>query len=185
MAIAERTSKPSFDGSRVRLRPVVEDDLRKLFEWDNDPEITRWAGKRFEKEMDARDWYLSRNGLQRKTFSIETSEGKLIGEIEVINISWRLHTAEIRVFIGEKNLWDRGLGEESVRTLVCGLFRTTSLTQVFLRVDQQNRRARRCYTKVGFKPRGLVHLDWEPDKPSALVLMVVAREQIACGNAPA
>lgn len=164
------------------MRPVVEGDLDKLVQWDNDPEITRWAGKRFEQDEDAREWYLAGNGLQRRTFGIEASSGELIGEIEVINISWRLHTAEIRLFIGKKDLWDGGLGEESVRALVCGLFRTTSLTQVFLRVDQQNRRARRCYAKVGFKPRGLVHLDWEPDRPAALVLMMIDRSELACGD---
>jgi len=141
-----------FEGPRVRLRPAAEPDLPKLMEWDNDPEITRWAGKRFDKYEEAREWYLSRANI-RKTFVIEV-DGRVIGEIEIINISWRLHTGEMRIFIGDKSLWNRGLGEESVRALVNGLFKTTSLEEVFLRVNKANRRARRCYEKVGFKPEG-------------------------------
>jgi RimJ/RimL family protein N-acetyltransferase len=160
----------------VRLRPVIEDDLPKLAEWDDDPEITRWAGKRFEQDEDAREWYLSGGNLQRRTFAIETRRDGLIGEIEVINISWRLHSAEIRILIGRKDLWDQGLGEESMRVLVHGLFQSTSLTEVFLRVDEGNRRARRCYAKVGFKPRGRVHL--RSDKPSTLVLMKLDRRDL-------
>jgi len=157
------------------LRPVVESDLARLAEWDSDPEITRWAGKRFERNEEAREWYLSGTSLQRKTFAIEGDQGELIGEIEVINISWRLHTAEIRILIGKKDLWDQGIGEESMRALVCGLFRTTSLTEVFLRVDEDNQRARRCYAKVGFRPQGRVHLGWGMDKPASLLLMRITR----------
>ena len=175
MAIVERKTGAVFSGPRVRLRPVQENDLPCLVKWDNDPEITRWAGKRFEGDEDAREWYLSRRNLQRKTFAIEVEGLGLIGEIEVINISWRLHTAELRIFIGKKGLWNQGLGEESVRALMQGLFSTTSLEEVFLRVDEDNERAKRCYSKVGFRPKGRVRLEADPDKPSCLLLMTLTR----------
>lgn len=163
----------------MRLRPTVEPDLPKLLAWDNDPEITRWAGKRFERYEEAREWYLSRRSLQRRTFAIEMGDGELIGEIEVSNISWRLHTAEMRIFIGDRALWDRGLGEESVRVLVSGLFETTSLNELFLKVDETNLRAKRCYAKVGFRARGKVRLTWDEDKPSCLVLMTLSRREMS------
>lgn len=176
MAIAEHRSVLRFAGPRVRLRPIEESDLPFLMKWDNDPEITRWAGKRFEDDADAREWYLTRRNLQRKTFAIESDEHGLIGEIEVINISWRLHSAELRIFIGEKELWNMGLGEEAVRILVRGLFEKTTLEEIFLRVDEDNLRARRCYLKVGFRPKGRIKMDTNPDKPSTLVLMTLTRE---------
>lgn len=164
-----------FTGSRVRLRAVQEEDLPCLVKWDNDPEITQWAGRRFEDYQDAREWYLSRRSLQRKTYAIETDDMGLIGEIEVMNISWRLRTAELRIFIGKKELWSQGLGEDSVRALMQGLFDTTSLEEVFLRVDEDNVRARRCYSKVGFRPKGRVQLRNDDDKPSTLLLMTLSR----------
>ena len=160
-----------LEGPRVRLRPAAEPDLPKLMEWDNDPEITRWAGKRFERHEEAREWYLSRAN-SRKTFVIEV-DGKVIGEIEIINISWRLHTGEMRIFIGDKSLWDRGLGEESVRVLVEGLFETTSLEEVFLRVNKANRRARRCYEKVGFRPEGRLRTG-----DGEIILMILRRGEL-------
>jgi RimJ/RimL family protein N-acetyltransferase len=152
--------------------------MSKLLAWDNDPEITRWAGKRFDRDEEAREWYLSRKNLQRRTFAIEIGDDELIGEIEVINISWRLHTAEMRIFIGDRDLWDRGLGEESVRALACGLFETTSLNELFLRVEEQNHRAKRCYAKVGFKVRGKVRLGHGEDKPLSQLLMTVSRREL-------
>jgi RimJ/RimL family protein N-acetyltransferase len=156
LAIAEHKPGPGFVGPRVRLRPILESDLPILMKWDNDPDITRWAGKRFEDDADAREWYLARRNLQRKTFAIESNEHGLIGEIEVINISWRLHTAELRIFIGQKELWNRGLGEEAVRVLVSGFFENTTLREIFLKVDEDNLRAQRCYRKVGFRPKGRI-----------------------------
>ncbi len=178
MSIVERKRGPVFSGPRVKLRPVIEGDLPHLMRWDNDPEIIRWAGKRFEDDADARAWYLSGRNLQRKTFAIEAEGAGLIGEIEVINISWRMHSAELRVFIGEKDLWNKGLGEESVRALICGLFDTTSLSEVFLRVDEGNERAKRCYTKVGFRPRGRIRIENRLDRPSTLVLMTLTRDSL-------
>lgn len=183
MAIGEQKKGRTFSGPRVRLRPVEEVDLPALIRWDNDPEITRWAGKRFEEDGDAREWFLAKNSLQRKTFAIDTVDFGLIGEIEVFNISWRLRKAELRVFIGVRNLWDRGLGEEAVRALTQGIFQTTSLEEVFLRVDDDNERAKRCYQKVGFRPKGRISLRDEVDRPSSLVLMTLTPRSLEVSGA--
>lgn len=159
-----------LDGEKVRLRPVEDEDIPKLMEWENDADIVRWAGKKFQTVEDAREWHL-RPTLQHRTFAIELLDGRLIGEIEVLNITWRTRTAEIRVFIGEKDLWDRGLGEDAVSTLVNAFFRATALQEIFLRVDQNNGRARRCYQKVGFRPEGRVTCRWEDGSRRTLVLM--------------
>lgn len=178
MAILVNGSNPFFAGFRVRLRSVSAADLTKLIEWDNDPEITQWAGKRFTRDEEAKRWYLSGNSLQRRTFAIELTQGDLIGVIEVMNISWRLHTAEIRILIGEKHLWGKGLGEEAMRILASILFKSTSLRKVFLRVSDENIRAKRCYQKVGFKPQGKIRLDLGSDKPESMTLMTLTPQDL-------
>ncbi len=159
-----------LEGRKVRLRPVEDGDIPQLMEWEKDAEIIRWAGKKFESVKDARDWHL-RSTLQHRTFAIELLDGQMIGEIELLNISWRLRTAEMRVYIGEKRLWDRGLGEDAVKTLVQGYFSTTALQEIFLRVDEDNARARRCYQKVGFKAEARLTAKWEDGSPRTLLLM--------------
>jgi len=159
-----------LEGEKVRLRPVENEDIPRFLEWEKDAEIARWAGKKFDTVEDARDWHL-RPSLQHRTFAIELLDGRLIGEIEVLNIVWKTGTAEIRVLIGEKDLWDRGLGEDAVSTLVNAYFRITALQEIFLRVDEDNGRAKRCYQKVGFKPEGKVTCKWEDGSPRTLLLM--------------
>ncbi|HHY76258.1 MAG TPA: GNAT family N-acetyltransferase [Firmicutes bacterium] len=159
-----------LEGEKVRLRPVEDDDIPKLVEWENDADIVRWAGKQFDTVEDAREWHLKPT-LQHRTFAIELLDGRLIGEIEVLNITWKTGTAEIRVFIGEKDLWNRGLGEDAVSTLVKAYFASTSLKEIFLRVDEENRRARRCYQKVGFRTEGRVTCRWEDGSRRTILLM--------------
>lgn len=159
-----------LEGERVRLRPVEDRDIPQLMEWEKDADIVRWAGKKFETVEDARDWHL-RPTLQHRTFAIELYDGRLIGEIEVLNITWKTGTAEMRVFIGEKDLWDRGLGEDAIHTLVNAYFTMTALQEVFLRVDEDNIRARRCYQKVGFKAEARLTAKWEDGSMRTLLLM--------------
>lgn len=159
-----------LQGEKVRLRPVQDEDIPKLVEWDNDKNIVRWAGKKFENREDAKEWHL-KSTLQRRTYAIELLSGRLIGEIEVLNISWRLKTGEMRVYIGEKDLWDQGLGEDAVRTLTAGFFNLTALEELFLRVDEENFRARRCYEKAGFRVEGRLRHEREDGCPRTLLLM--------------
>lgn len=168
----------SFEGNLVRLRPVNEKDLPKLIEWDENKEISRWVGKKFSCRAEAREWYLGTRRVDRKTFAIETHGGKLIGEIEVLNISWRLHTGEMRVFIGDKNYWDKGFGTDAVYTFVKGLFGNSALEKIFLRVDEDNFRARRCYQKVGFKAVGRIRFSSKRSVPSKLLLMEITTRDI-------
>lgn len=174
MAVVRQNGGPVFRGPRVTLRPTTEEDLPRLLAWENDPEISRWAGKRFECDEEAREWYICGNNLQRRTFAIELANGEVIGETEVINISWRLHTAEIRIFIGDRSVRDRGFGEESVKALASGLFETTCLAELFLQVDETNHRAKRCYEKVGFRAVGRVCVR-DGDKLSTILLMTLSR----------
>lgn len=168
---------PVYEGKRVWLRPVREKDLPQLIKWDSDQEINHWAGKKFSCRDEARRWYLEGRTPDRRTYAIETRERELIGEIEVMNISWRLHMGELRIFIGKKELWGTGIGAEAVYAFVEGLFQSTTLKKIFLRVDEKNLRAKQCYLKVGFKPRGRVKFGRRTDSPGSLLLMEISDAQ--------
>ncbi len=166
-----------LSGDKVRLRVITERDLPKLMEWDEDEEICRWAGKKFSCRDEARDWYLEKPPVSKRTLAIETLDGRFIGEIEILNVSWKLHTGELRVVIGEKNYWNRGIGEDAVFTFAKWVFENYSIKTIYLRVDRENHRARRCYAKVGFKPVGRVKF-----ASMHLILMEISKEQFLEGH---
>lgn len=167
-----------YVGEKVRLRPVTEADVDRLVEWDQDDEIARWMGKKFKDKQEARMWYLAGSGNQRMIFAIETLWGRLIGEIEVLNISWKLHTAEMRIFIGDREFQNKGYGRDAVQTLLSALFRETALDEVYLRVDSENKRAIRCYTHAGFKLKGQIRFNPGRDMPERMFLMAVRRDSM-------
>ncbi len=170
----------AFVGERVGLRPVQGFDILKLVEWDADDEISGWAGKKFERAEDATDWYLGAHPLKRRSYVIEISTPRrIIGEIELVNVSWRLHMGEMRVFIGEKGLWGQGLGTDAVRTFVKGMFERTALREIFLRVDSENERARRCYAKVGFRAQGTVTVRCPGGGSQSLILMRIRKGDLS------
>lgn len=166
----------------VRLRAITENDLAKLIKWDEDKEISRWAGKKFACRDEARDWYLENPPLNKRTFAVDTLDGKLIGEVEIVNISWRLHTGELRVVIGEKSYWNQGIGTDAIFTFVKWVFETYSIETIYLRVDKQNHRARRCYAKVGFQPVGQVRFSSDRSVSGGvstqLILMKITKNQL-------
>jgi RimJ/RimL family protein N-acetyltransferase len=168
-------------GAMVRLRAVTEGDLAKLLEWDGDEEVSRWAGKKFSCRAEARNWYLDKPPADKRTFVIETLEGELIGEIEILNICWRLHTGELRVVIGEKDHWNKGLGTDAVVTFTRWVFETYSIDTIYLRVDKENYRARRCYAKARFRPVGRIKFSPErstvPGVSKHLILMKITRNE--------
>lgn len=171
MAIEE---SEAFKGSLTRLRKITPEDLDILYSWDRDGDVKRWVGSKFSSKDDAMDWYFGGSPLQRILFAVETLSGRIIGEVEIVNISWRLHSGELRIFIGEKDYRNRGYGTDALRTLVKGLFKTTSLKEIILRVDAENLRAKRCYEKAGFKPLGIAKVK---DRRS-LILMNVGRAAV-------
>ncbi|HAF66489.1 MAG TPA: hypothetical protein DCG91_01710 [Clostridiales bacterium UBA9857] len=168
-------------GTMVRLRAVTEDDLPRLLEWDEDEEISRWAGKKFSCRREARDWYLDNPPANKRTFIIETLDGEVIGEVEILNICWRVHTGELRIVIGEKDRWNQGYGTDAVVTFTKWVFDTYSIETIYLRVDKENYRARRCYAKSGFKPVGRLNFSPErnldPGMSRHIILMKITRSE--------
>ncbi len=103
---------------------------------------------------------------------------RIVGEIELMNISWRLHMGEMRILIGEKDLWGKGFGTDAVQTFVRGVFESTTLEEIFLRVDEENKRARRCYAKAGFRPQGRVTVTPSGEPPHSMVLMKIRKDDV-------
>ncbi len=177
----ESTQRYTFLGSRVGLRPVQENDIDQLIKWDSDEEIVKWTGKQFSGKEEARSWYLHKHHLLRRSFVIELREGTSIGEIQVVNISWRLRSAEIRVAIGETRFWSKGFGQDAISALLKGLFRSTSLREIYLRVDDENTRAKKCYCRIGFKAKGKVEVPTGEGRDGfrRLILMTITQETFA------
>lgn len=150
-----------YRGTKVQLGPLERKHLSKNVKWLNDPEVTKYL--RFFEPIGIEEeqrWYedlLKDNS--RKVYAIRIVDGDYIGNLQLSNIDLHDRKAELGILIGEKNLWGKGYGTEAVELAVRLAFEGLNLNRVYLRTLTSNKRARRCYEKVGFKEEGILRQD--------------------------
>ena len=147
-------------GERIRLRAVEREDVKKFFEWVNDPEVTFGLSLYLPMSMtDEEKWFerASSRAPNEKPLAIEVHAGdswRLIGNCTFFNLDTLAHSAEIGIMIGDKSAWNQGLGTETVELLLRHGFETLNLNRIFLSVYADNPRAKRAYEKAGFVHEG-------------------------------
>jgi RimJ/RimL family protein N-acetyltransferase len=145
-----------IEGRLIRLRPVERGDLPAFVRWINDPEVTEFL--KLEPPMSLEDeeaWFAHMLRSKDKVFSIDSKDGRLIGNICTVNLDWRNRRTEIGIMIGEKDLWSCGYGRDAILTLVGYLFEELNLNRVGLLTDSANTRALSCYERCGFHREGI------------------------------
>lgn len=147
-------------GEHVRLRAVEREDVKHFFEWVNDPEVTFGLSLYLPMSMtDEERWFenLANRAPNEKPFGIDLRDGgdwRLIGNCTFFNIDANARSAELGIMIGDKSIWNKGYGTETMELLLRHGFETLNLNRVMLMVYAYNPRAIRTYEKAGFKHEG-------------------------------
>ena len=144
-------------GEKCYLSPPDDSDAERIRAWDNDLEVLLAA---------------SMDGISTPASALYTSpdqRSKLLDHMMMIvdletdaPIGWcalfyRIpanRRAHLGIIIGEKSSWGQGYGEEAIRLMLEYGFGVLNLNSVELGVYAFNRRAIRCYEKVGFRKIG-------------------------------
>jgi RimJ/RimL family protein N-acetyltransferase len=151
-----------IEGKRVRLRSLELSDLDEIMKYWNDMELRNLVGSADRDPMsrnDEEEWIRNswKQRQERKAFhfAIETiSDNKLIGGTGLFEIDWTSRSAMVGVSIYSPEYWGKGYGEESMNLLLSFAFRNLNLNRVELDTFDFNKRAQKCYLKVGFKEVG-------------------------------
>ncbi len=147
--------------SRIRLRPIEREDLPRFTAWFADVEVRQFLGRYLPMSMASEEkWFeemLTRPEDERPmAIDLHAGEGtwRHIGSAGYQSIDWRNRSAEVGVAIGEKSMWNQGLGTEVMEALLRHGFDMLNLNRIFLRVFDSNQRAMRAYEKAGFVLEG-------------------------------
>jgi aminoglycoside 6'-N-acetyltransferase len=142
----------TLHGARVTLRRATQTDIPELARIRSAEEVRRWW--RGDEDMTA----AVAEDLDQpdvETFVIE-HEGRVAGAIQ-----WQAETepdyrhANIDIYL-DPALHRRGLGSDAIRTLVRHLIADRGHHRLVIDPAADNTAAIGCYTKVGFKPVGLM-----------------------------
>jgi len=141
-------------GERIYLSPINIDDYEEYTKWINDLDISINLGNAHQiYSLQKEKEYLKE--VSKNNFAIITeAEDQLIGNCGLMNVDSVHQQAELGIFIGEKDYWDKGLGAEAVKLLLNYGFNLLNLHNILLKVFSYNERAIKCYKKVGFKEIG-------------------------------
>jgi UDP-4-amino-4,6-dideoxy-N-acetyl-beta-L-altrosamine N-acetyltransferase len=142
-------------GDRIILRAIDRQDLPDYVRWLNDPKVLEYFGNPAPLSLAQEEqWYEQMlQDPETCAFAVDF-EGQHIGGAGFHQIDGRQAHAEIGLFIGPPELWDRGLGNDVLQTMLRFGFEQMNLHRIYLRVFAENKRAIRLYEKVGFQHEG-------------------------------
>jgi RimJ/RimL family protein N-acetyltransferase len=147
------------DAGAVRVRFKRRDDFEDDYRWRRDPETARLDGNSvLALPFDAYVRLVERELLfgdpNRMSFSIDSADGRHIGNIMLYNISGGRDAAEFGISIGESD--GRGLGYGPAATVAFLRYAWAALP--FRRIDLHtfdwNERARKSFERSGFSETG-------------------------------
>ena len=154
--------KPVLETDRLTLRSMTMDDTADLAEWLADPALyTYWGRPPHRNELhprerfiDARPHVIRKPSLDFEWGMVLKSNGKVIGEICVLNIeNNRMAKVAYRL---SKEYWGQGLATEALRAAVQFCFERTELQRLWASADALNIGSCRVLEKCGFLREGYI-----------------------------
>ena len=106
-------------------------------------------------------WYKNkRSWFSKKCFVVFNNCNRLVGYISLRNIRIFRKTGELGVVFDPSSI-DRGYGTDGLVAFLKYYFETLKMKALYLKVSVFNKRAQRCYRKVGFKLFDIVTEEFE------------------------
>jgi len=149
-----------FHGNKVALRSLQLEDAPTITRYFNNFELRQFlasitpVAKEEEEEWIKRTWEGRKTG-RHYCFGIELKETKeLIGTVDLMNVDLNSRVAELGIALWQPKHWGKGFGTESMTLILDFGFCYLGLHTIFLFYLERNKRGRRAYEKLGFKPAG-------------------------------
>lgn len=155
-ASTSAVEKPSMplEGFGLRIRPLERADLDRRQRWVpyNDPLHLIWDMPLCSPwENDS--WFAQMtDGRRRLAYGVEDQAGDLVGMISLREISWG-RSARLGISFSSQHV-GKGYGTAALRLFLPYFFLTQGFQKMVLDVAAANRRAVRCYERVGFRRVG-------------------------------
>ena len=133
-----------------KFRKLLPKDFPTMLEWLSEEHVMEWWNDGDDTLEKVTLHYGKQDEDVRRFILIEEKEGveKNIGYFQYYFTS----DSEIGIdqFIGEKDYLSRGVGEKAIKSFIELIKRKHNPKQIILDPSPENKRAIRCYEKVGF-----------------------------------
>lgn len=144
-------------GEKCYLSPIDVNDAEKYTAWLNDLEVVNnLQTSSMQIELNGEKDFLSHLAKEHNYAIIDMATNELLGNLGLMDVNHINGSAEIGIFIGNKDYWGKGYGTEALGLLIDYAYQFLNLNNILLRVYEFNARAIASYKKVGFKEVGRV-----------------------------
>jgi diamine N-acetyltransferase len=136
------------------IRPLVLNDANTSYKWRNNPLIWKFTGSKPHKHITAKtetEWLrkcLASENEKRFAICLNSTD-QYVGNIQLTNIDES--EAQYHIFIGETDVWGKGIAKEATIQLLKFAFEELGLIRVWLEVNEENLSAISVYRNVGFE----------------------------------
>ncbi len=151
----EDPSLIEMQSDRVRIRPWEQRDLLAQESWPryNDPFSTLWNTPR---PVSLNGDYVGYAASMRRIWAIEDRHKRMIGRISLREVEQNRRHSRLGISLGSPYV-GQGLGTEALILFLNHYFGPMGFLSMLLDVAGFNRRAVRCYERLGFRHVGS---DW-------------------------
>ena len=144
---------------RLILRILTPVDVSlKYVEWLNDPEINQYLETRFHTQNIDSCIEFVQNMHSNKSdflFGIFLRDSDFhIGNIKLGFVNPNHKSAQISLFIGEKEQWNKGFATEAIKAITLWGFQELGLEKIEAGCYEQNLGSLRAFLKVGYQVEG-------------------------------
>lgn len=146
-----------IEGKRIRLRAIEKEDLGKIHDWMQDPEIGAGLGDVVTPaSLSQQEKWFERIDSDRETFrwAVESADGVLIGYSGLWEIHWKDRRAEHAAIIGEQAYRRKGYGRETIATCARYAFDELDLYRLDATIVNCNAASLQAYESCGFMKEG-------------------------------
>jgi len=147
-----------LNGERLYLSPVAPEDAEHWAGWLNDLAVTVPLGDEaymtYGLERAQQDVTETVQRRDHVFTIVEKSTHRAVGRCLLFGVNMVDRCAMVGIFIGEKDCWGRGYGQEAMRLLLDFGFNLLNLHNIMLGVFTFNERAILSYQSLGFHEIG-------------------------------
>lgn len=150
-----------YTGQKVRLRAYTREDIPIRLSYINDVEIANFLTGDIPFPImmhEEEKWFESIPSQPNKyMFAIETIDGNhFIGGCSINDVDWKNSVATVGIFIGNKDYWGNGYGNDAMNILISFIFNQMNINKIRLISYSFNKRAIKSFEKCGFVIEGIL-----------------------------
>ncbi len=156
-------------GKLVSLFAVEKEDLQKLRDWRNNPDLRKHFREYRELNLNQQENWFEEKVVKDNTtlmFSIKRNKGnELLGCCGFVYINWVHRHADLSLYIGwdDSYIDEEGYAKESCKLLLDYGFKELSLNKVWTEIYEFDDNKKTLYEKFGFQQDGLLRQNYWHD----------------------